>query len=122
MTMRENCRHYESRTYDSGETARFCVLDLAPEAPWKCPDDCPKFELSANDGSFEVGSLAATDVEPEPDDDPDDIAAVLRDAERIVLDAEPEVIGELEHQTRPKRGWKFWKRPPDEGEFHLSQR
>ena len=122
MTMRENCRHYESRAYAGGETARFCVLDLAPEAPWKCPDDCPKFEISLNDGSFEVGSLEPTEVEPEPDDDPDDIAAVLRDAEQIILDAEPQVIGELEHQPRPKRGWKFWKKPPDEGEFHLSQR
>jgi hypothetical protein len=122
MTMRENCRHYESRAYDGGETARFCVLDLAPEAPWRCPDDCPKFEVSLNDGSFEMGPLAATEVEPEPDDDPDDIAAVLRDAEQIVLDAEPQVVGELEHQPRPKRGWKFWKKPPDDGEFHLSQR
>ena len=122
MTMRENCRHYESRAYDGGETARFCVLDLAPEAPWKCPDDCPKFEVSLNDGSFEMGSLEPPEVEPEPDDDPDDIATVLRDAEQIILDAEPQVIGELEHQPRPKRGWKFWKKPPDDGEFHLSQR
>ena len=122
MTMRENCRHYESRAYDGGETARFCLLDLAPEAPWKCPDDCPKFEVSLNDGSFEMGSLEPPEVEPEPDDDPDDIAAVLRDAEQIILDAEPQVIGELEHQPRPKRGWKFWKKPPDDGEFHLSQR
>lgn len=122
MTMRENCRHYESRTYDTGEAARFCVLDLAPEAPWKCPDDCPKFELSVNDGSFEVGSLEATDVEPEPDDDPQDIIDVLRDAEQIVNDAEPDVIADLEGRPKRGRGWKFWKRPPDDGEFHLSQR
>ena len=37
MPMREECKHFQSRTYDSGEVARFCVLDLAPEAPWKCP-------------------------------------------------------------------------------------
>ena len=42
--MREDCRHFESRTYDSGETARFCVLGLAPEAPWRCPDDCSRYE------------------------------------------------------------------------------
>jgi hypothetical protein len=122
MTMRENCRHYESRTYDNGETARFCVLDLAPEAPWRCPDDCPKFEVSANDGSFEMGSLETTPVEDEPDDDPDDIAAVLRDAEEIVNAGEPEIVGEFEGASRPKRGWKFWKKPPDDGEFHMSQR
>ena len=29
--MREDCRHFQSRTYDTGEIARFCVLNLAPE-------------------------------------------------------------------------------------------
>ena len=84
MTMRENCRHYESREYEGGEVARFCTLDLAPEAPWKCPEDCPKFELSVNDGSFETGSLEHTEVEPEPDEDPQAIADLLDDAEDIV--------------------------------------
>ena len=78
--------------------------------------------MSANDGSFEVGSLESTPVEDEPTDDPEDIAAVLRDAEAIVTAAEPEVIGELEGSKRPKRGWKFWKRPPDDGDFRFSQR
>jgi hypothetical protein len=31
MSMREDCRHFAARTYDDGETARFCVLDLAPK-------------------------------------------------------------------------------------------
>ena len=127
MPMRENCRHYETREYDDGEVARFCTLDLAPEAPWRCPDDCLKFELTVNDGSFETGSLEHTTVEPEPEDDPDEIAAVLADAEEIVNEAEPEVIAELD-AARPaapaRRGWKFWKKPPPpEGDdFRLSQR
>ena len=129
MPMRENCRHYESREYDDGETARFCVLDLAPEAPWRCPADCPKFEPSVNDGTFETGSLERTEVEDEPDDDRDDIIDVLRDAEEIVNAAAPEVIADLDgpRTARPvRRGWKFWKKkpPPPEGDdgFHLSQR
>jgi len=122
--MREDCRHYESREYDDGETARFCVLDLAPEAPWRCPADCPKFEHSVNDGSFETGSLEHTPVEDEPDDDPEDIVDVLRDAEEIVNAAAAGVVADLDHPHPSRRGWKFWKKPPpDDGEgFHLSQR
>ena len=124
MTMRENCRHYESREYDDGETARFCVLDLAPEAPWRCPPDCPKFELSVNDGSFETGSLETTAVDEEPDDASEDIVDVLRDAEEIVNHATSDALADLDQPTRARHGWKFWKRPPpdDSGEFHLSQR
>ena len=29
--MREECKHFQSRTYDSGEVARFCVLDSAED-------------------------------------------------------------------------------------------
>ena len=124
MPMRENCRHHETREYDDGEVARFCTLDLAPEAPWRCPDDCPKFELTVNDGSFETGSLEQTPVEAEPEDDPDEIIAVLAEAEEIVNEAAPEVIAELDAAAPPRRGWKFWKkRPPADGDdFRLSQR
>ena len=93
MTMREDCVHYESRTYDDDdEVARFCTLDLAPEAPWRCPDNCPKYERILMIGAdFEKGSLAETPrLEDEPDESPDDIAAVLADAEHIVEDAEAE--------------------------------
>jgi hypothetical protein len=123
MPMRENCRHFGSRQYDDGEIARFCILDLAPEAPWRCPDDCPKFEVSANDGTFETGSLESTPVEDEPDDPAQDIIDVLRDAEEIVSEAAPAVAAELDRTSPSRRGWKFWRRqPPDDGEFHLSQR
>jgi hypothetical protein len=40
MPMREECKNFESRTYANGETVRKCNLDLAPEAPWRCPDPC----------------------------------------------------------------------------------
>src|SRR3546814_15216072 len=31
MPMRQDCKHFESRTYRNGETVRKCDLDLAPE-------------------------------------------------------------------------------------------
>ena len=40
MPMRTDCKNYESRTYPGGETVRKCNLDLAPEAPWRCPANC----------------------------------------------------------------------------------
>src|SRR4029450_4056569 len=44
MPMRQECKHFESRTYADGETVRKCDLDLAPDAPWRCPENCPKYE------------------------------------------------------------------------------
>ena len=46
--MRQECKHFESRTYANGDTVRKCNLDLAPDAPWRCPADCPKYEPSAD--------------------------------------------------------------------------
>ena len=57
MTMRVDCRHYQSRTYANGEAVRKCVLDLAPEAPWRCPADCPKYERKMIDAGWQYGSL-----------------------------------------------------------------
>jgi hypothetical protein len=121
--MREDCRHFESRTYTGGEVARFCQLDLAPEAPWKCPDACPKYEHSMIDGTFETAELVRPPVEDEPDASPDDIEAVLDDAEAIVTGAEFDVVREVE---QPKsRSW--WKRlrgrgDDDDGYGRLSNR
>jgi hypothetical protein len=95
MSMREDCRHFASRTYDSGETARFCVLDLAPEAPWRCPENCPSYEKTMIDGTFVAGTLAPSAVEDEPDEAPEAIEDLLDDAERIVDDAEPDVLRQL---------------------------
>src|SRR5437870_3040174 len=68
--MREDCRHFESRTYDNGEVARFCVLGLAPEQPWRCPNNCSRYEVTLIDGSFETAELARPSVEDEPDTRP----------------------------------------------------
>ena len=127
MPMREDCRHFESRSYDDGEVARYCVLGLAPEQPWRCPDHCPKYEPSLIAGGFAVGSLARPPVEDEPDERPDDAAAVLEDAEAIVEGAEHDTIIELqrEESAGSRKWWQVWKRrPPDDGDddFRLSQR
>ena len=58
--MRTDCKHYESRTYGNGEAVRKCVLDLAPEAPWECPADCPSYERKMIDAGWQYGSLAPT--------------------------------------------------------------
>ena len=124
--MREDCRHFESRTYDGGEVARFCVLDLAPEAPWRCPADCASYEPTVIDTTFVQGSLSPPRVEEEPDESPEAIGDLLDDAEHIVDDAEADVLRDLEHD-RPRRKRSWWLRrrrsDGDDGtDWHLSQR
>ena len=122
--MREDCSHYESRAYDDdGEVARFCTLGLAPEAPWRCPDNCASYErivMIASD--FALGSLASIPpVETEPDAQPDDIADVLADAEAIVSAAEPEMIAQTDRKRA--RWWRRRRSGPDDGDdFRLSNR
>ncbi len=94
MPMREECRHYQSRTYDNGEVARFCVLDLAPEAPWRCPDNCPKYERRLADAGWTHGSLVEPAVEQEPEESAADIASLLGSAEEIVAEVTPEALEE----------------------------
>ena len=124
MRMREDCRHFESRTYAGGETARECVLGLAPEAPWRCPENCAHYERTVIDGSFETKELARPPVEDEPEGDPDMIEGVLADAEAIVEAAEPEALRELDNPKQSgQRWWQRRRRPPDDGDdFHLSNR
>jgi hypothetical protein len=124
VPMRENCRHFESRTYDDGEVARLCVLGLAPEQPWRCPEGCPHFELSVIDGTFVTDPLRRPPVEAEPDAAPDDVEGVLADAEAIVEDSEPDVIREVEGSGSPRRRWwqRAKRRPPDDDGFRLSNR
>ena len=64
--MREECKNFESRTYPDGETVRKCNLDLAPEAPWRCPDDCPAFEPRLADVNWSHGTLVTPPTPDEP--------------------------------------------------------
>jgi hypothetical protein len=96
MPMRTDCRHYESRTYAEGETVRKCRLDLAPEAPWRCPDDCPSFDIRKFDAGWQYGSLGSPEDQPEAEPAGDDVGALLDDAEDIVNAAAPEILAEFE--------------------------
>jgi hypothetical protein len=121
--MREDCRHFQSRTYDSGEVARFCVLNLAPEAPWRCPENCSRYQRDIIDASFVVGSLQRPPVEEEPDEPPEAVAAVLDEADAIVTAAGPEILAEVEASRSGRRWWQRWKRRgDDDGGIHLSSR
>ncbi len=106
--MREDCKHFQSRTYASGEAARFCVLDLAPEAPWKCPEGCTSFELRTADAGWTHGSLQAPPVEEEPDLPYEDSTALLDEAEDVVNAAVPAAMAEALADERRRRSW--WRR------------
>jgi hypothetical protein len=125
--MREDCRHFQSRTYDDGEVARLCVLNLAPEAPWRCPENCPKYERDIIDATFVTGSLVRPPVETEPDEPAGDISALLDEADAIVTEAGPAIFAEVQAE-RDRKWWQVWKRGrrpgdgEDGGEFRLSNR
>jgi hypothetical protein len=99
MPMREECKYFESRTYPNGETVRKCDLDLAPEAPWRCPADCAKFAPRLADVNWAHGSIVTPPTPDEPSDALDrgdgSVAAVLDEAEDIVNAIGPSVLAEL---------------------------
>ena len=105
MPMRIECRHYETRTYGSGETVRKCDLDLAPEAPWRCPGDCPKYERRS-DIAWAWGTAVAPKTPEEPTGE--GIAELLDAAEDIVNTAGPDILRELEAERRKQA--KSWKK------------
>ena len=108
MPMRVDCRYYESRTYGSGEVVRKCRIDLAPEAPWRCPDDCAGYERRMIDAGWQVGSLDKGYEAPEPEPEGADIAALLDAAEEIVNAAAPDIMSDF--TTKKKRFGKRKKR------------
>ena len=118
--MREDCRHFQSRTYSSGEVARFCVLNLAPESPWRCPADCPRYQRDIIDGTFVVGTLTRPRVEREPDLPEGEVASILDAADLIVTAAGPEIVAEIERERGSRPWWKVWRRK-DNGGFKLSE-
>lgn len=105
--MRTDCKHYESRTYASGETMRRCRIDLAPEAPWRCPTDCPGFARRLADAGWTVGSLQDKGGPAEPP--LDGVAELLDAAEDIVNAAGPAIVAEVEEE-RAKARAPFWRR------------
>ncbi|HEX5616037.1 MAG TPA: hypothetical protein VFZ83_12865 [Acidimicrobiia bacterium] len=111
MAMRVDCRHYESRTYASGEVVRKCRLDLAPEAPWRCPETCSGYERRTVDVGWHYGSLAEP-LAAEPVPPPElggDVAALLDAAEEIVNRAGME-LAEEEAARRSRAVFKRGRR------------
>jgi hypothetical protein len=110
--MREECTHFQSRTYDSGEAARFCVLDLAPEAPWRCPENCPSYHRRLADVGWVHGSLVEPALEEEPGAEGADVAELLDSAEVIVNDVAPGVLDEVraEDARQERSANRWWRR------------
>jgi hypothetical protein len=98
--MRQDCKYFESRTYASGETVRKCDLDLAPEAPWRCPADCAKYAPRLADVNWKHGSLVTPPTPPEPLDALDrndgSVAAVLDEAEDHLNAVGARILAEMQ--------------------------
>ena len=73
-------------------------IEYAPEAPWRCPADCARYERRFADVNWSYGTL----VTPPPPDEPPGLengAAQLRDeAEDILNTVGPRVLAEVEAQ------------------------
>ena len=117
MGMREECKHFQSRTYASGEAARFCVLGNAPDQPWSCPENCVTYERRLADVGWSHGTLVDRPVEPEPTTNVpiDERRELLALASEIVNAVAPELLDERRRELdtmskNSRRGWHFWRR------------
>jgi hypothetical protein len=109
MPMRTDCKNYESRTYPTGETVRKCNIDLAPEAPWRCPENCTGFAPRLADVNWAYGGLVTPPTPPEPPGLGDGAAELLDAAEDIINEAGPRIMAEMGiERDRKKTPW--WKR------------
>ena len=109
MPMRTDCKNYESRTYPTGETVRKCNIDLAPEAPWRCPENCAGFAPRLADVNWAHGNLISPPTPEEPPGLDEGAAELLDEAEDIVNAAGPRIMEELGVQRdREKAPW--WRR------------
>lgn len=106
MPMRQECKHFESRSYPTGDTVRKCDLDLAPEAPWRCPPDCPRYERRLVDVDWQHGTLVTppTPEAPASVGTDESIARLLDEAEDIVNAAGPGILADL-HAERRRPLW-----------------
>jgi len=116
MPMRQECKNFESRTYANGETVRKCNLDLAPDAPWRCPENCKGYERRLADAAWAYGSLVTPPTPTEPPGlDDGSAAAVLDEAEDYINEIGKQVMAEMQAGKPPlppeSRGLRgFFKR------------
>jgi hypothetical protein len=101
--MRSDCRHYETRTYGSGEVVHRCKLNLAPEAPWRCPEGCPSYAKRRMDAGWHYGSLSTAGRASEAEPAGDDVAALLDATQDIVNSAAPDILADLGGKKRRRR-------------------
>ena len=104
MPMREECKHFQSRSYNTGEVVRFCELNLAPEAPWRCPDDCGSYARRLADVGWVHGTLVEPAIEDEPGPGGEDAIRLLEEASDIVDAVMPQTLAEVEHNERKGKG------------------
>lgn len=104
--MRQDCKNFESRTYRNGETVRKCDLDLAPEAPWRCPADCAAYAPRLADVNWSHGTLVTPPTPEEPAGE--GIAELLDAAEEIVNAAGPSMLAEVRaERLKTERGGRL---------------
>lgn len=105
--MREDCKFFQRRISRSGDPVSFCALDLAPEAPWRCPEECRRYEkvLGAREGPT---APAQRDQEALSAG----AAGVLGSAEEIIGRLAPELEAEEQRQEKARRvaEEKWWNR------------
>ena len=107
--MRTECKNYESRTYANGDAVRKCNLDLAPEAPWRCPDPCEGYARRLADVAWVHGSAIAPPTPPEvPGLDDGSAAAVLDAASEIINSISAQTIEDVVMEQSKKRRW--WRK------------
>lgn len=116
MSMREECKHFSSRTFPNGDAIRKCELNLAPEAPWRCPTDCPKFERRLMSAGWGQNALVTEPTPPDPAGlgDDDSIAALLSEVSDIFESSAPDIVAEVEAEKAKRanknRGKRKFKR------------
>jgi hypothetical protein len=74
---------------------------MAPDAPWRCPENCPVYERRLADAGWTQARQTEPALEPEPDGVPAaDAADLLEDAEEIVSAVAPEALAEAAKRER----------------------
>ena len=89
------------------------MLDLAPEAPWRCPENCPSYHRRLADVGWVHGSLVEPAIEDEPGAGGDDVAELLDSAEDIVNDVapgRPRPRSRAEDARRERAANRWWRR------------
>ncbi|MGA7834606.1 MAG: hypothetical protein WCA31_05310 [Acidimicrobiales bacterium] len=111
MGMREECKHFQSRTYKSGDVVRFCVLGNAPDQPWACPENCLTYERRFVDVGWSHGTLVDRPVERPPSDNiPVEERRELLDSAEEIINAVAPALFEERQQQLAKDGKKKRRR------------